>query len=1048
MSARPRLLQVSTIVLAVALVVGGPFAGAAAWAEPSLGENAVAEVDTAAQPVDPDVAAAPAEGSHSTEEPVPDAPSGAESVDMADAVGGEGEDGDSTTGAAAEAVEVPGSGDASAVEQPAAEAPIAMDAGSVAWEFASAPQTSDVRLTALGDVADAPTSVALVWNGGVGQFSESTGSFELAFDDADGVRFEAIDADADTEVTHVRLVSTDGATAQLLVDIAPSDEASPAAHDVELATFPVRYTMESGTARWSVDELVLSSAGASALGGGWSADDALGRLTITSAAAATAAPGHDVSDESAPQQTTLALTVDAQNVTEGNQTTMTAAVDPATALGKIQFTVDGKPSGDEIAVKSDGTATLTTKLAKGKRTLGATFAPTDDTQFSASTATAVQVTVAPKIVDLDVTSAKLTWGVKASFRNYIYNISPNLFKGRSTLLGSIEQPDEAKKGEFVWTRGTGSVKSDSSAATVAFGAKNGVHFESHPMEGGYALDLQFTNPQVEINPDGSGKLYLDVKSRQFEGMQVVSSKYFNEKKVHVGNIKFPGATFSGRTTTWTDASVTLTKVGAEEAFGKFYKVGEQLDPITLSVNTEQVITGATPTSTSLAASASKVTVGSEVTVTATTKPSKVAGQVAFWAGGKQLGSAVSSRNGAAKATLSLPVGIHSVTATFTPKSADYGRSVSSPVSVTVVGETPPKPPATTPTGASGTAAGSLSWSVSDAFIAYTTCANKEAFGYSHCAKGSIETSGVGAGYLFPQASGSSWDASTQTGTVAYSGSVAFLGYGMTMFNVSNPSITVTGPTSATLSTGNTTSFGAASYQLDLGSASKSVGANGEVTWSGVPVAGSLSSGGAGGSGNQSIGLDALTFTVGSASQVSYGSTASGADKKTYTPAATPPATTGVTVLTDPDKIKPGGRIEIEASGFDAEDEGVLVVLYSDPIVLDDAAKADKNGVVRWSGTLPKDVTGTHTITIQGSSNAGAVIDIVDEKIKKKASQSKAEQGEQQLTAQAVQDRAAAAGFLPTAGGMALWEWWASAGGLVAIAACMTLLAIRQRRHSA
>lgn len=1046
MSARPRLLQVSTCVLAIALVVGGPFAGATAWAEPGLSESAVAEVDAANPPVDPEVGAEPVEGSQPVEEPVPDAPSGAEGIDVADAVGTEGKDGDSATDATADAAEVPDSSNASAVEQPDAADLIAMDAGSVAWDFASAQQTLDSRVTALGDVAEAPTSDALVWNGGAGQFSESNGSFELAFDDSDGVQIEAIDADADAEVTHVRLVSTDGATAQMLVDIAPSDDVSPVAHDVVLATFPVTYMMESGTARWSVDELVLSSAGASALGAGWSADDALGRLTITSAAAATAAPGLPGSDEPAPQQTTLELTAQATSVVEGSAIAVEATVAPTNAAGEVRFSVDGVAQQQTVGVDK-GVSRVSLKLGVGPHQIEASFAPTDTAEFSASKSQLLKVTVTPKVVDVDITSAQLTWGVKASFRNYIYNFTA--FEGRSSLLGTAKQP--VAKGEFVWSAGTGSVKSDATAAKAAFGSKNGVHFQSHPPEKGrtdiYALDLQFTNPQVEVSANGSGKLYLDVKSRKFEGMDAISSTYFDEKKVHVGNIQFSSPTISGKTTTWSNAPVTLTKIGAEEAFGGFYEPDQELDPITLSVNTEQVITGATPTSTSLAASASKVTVGSEVTVTATTKPSKVAGQVTFSAGGKQLGSAVSSRNGAAKATLSLPVGIHSVTATFTPKSADYGRSVSSPVSVTVVGEAPQKPPATTPTGASGTAAGSLSWSVSDAFIAYTTCANKEAFGYSHCAKGSIETSGVGAGYLFPQASGSSWDATTQTGTVAYSGSVAFLGYGMTMFNVSNPSITVTGPTSATLSTGNTTSFGAASYQLDLGSASKSVGANGEVTWSGVPVAGTLSSGGAGGSGNQSIGLDALTFTVGSASQVSYGSTASGADKKTYTAAATPPATTGVTVLTDPDKIKPGGRIEIEASGFDAEDEGVLVVLYSDPIVLDDAAKADKNGVVRWSGTLPKDVTGTHTITIQGSSNAGAVIDIVDEKTKKKASQSKAEQGEQQLTAQAVQDRAAAAGFLPTAGGMALWEWWASAGGLVAIAACMTLLAIRQRRHS-
>ena len=348
-----------------------------------------------------------------------------------------------------------------------------------------------------------------------------------------------------------------------------------------------------------------------------------------------------------------------------------------------------------------------------------------------------------------------------------------------------------------------------------------------------------------------------------------------------------------------------------------------------------------------------------------------------------------------------------------------------------------------PVATDSAAAGSLSWSVSNAFVAYTTCANKEAYGYSHCAKGSIETNGVGTGYLFPQAASSSWDRASQTGTVAYSGTVAFRGYGMTMFNVANPSITVTSPTSATIATGNGTSFGAGSYQLDLGSASKTVGANGEVTWSNVPVLGALSSGGAGGSGARPISLDPLTFTVGAESQVSYGSTAAGADTKKYTAAKTVPATTGVTVLTHADKLKPGGRIEIEAAGFDPDDEGVLVVLYSDPIVLDEKASADKNGVVRWSGKLPDDVTGTHTITVQGSTNAGAVIDIVEPKPKKSARSAAVDA--QSAPGQVARDRVTSAGFLPASSGMAVWEWWVSAGGLAAIAACMTVLTIRQRR---
>ena len=338
-----------------------------------------------------------------------------------------------------------------------------------------------------------------------------------------------------------------------------------------------------------------------------------------------------------------------------------------------------------------------------------------------------------------------------------------------------------------------------------------------------------------------------------------------------------------------------------------------------------------------------------------------------------------------------------------------------------------------------TAAGSLTWGISGPFADYTTNP-KRAGGKSG---GRILTTGVGksgSSYTFPQGDGGKWNEKSQTGTVQFSGVVTFTAHKGLMREVfSNPSIEVKSESSATLF------VSGRSYPLDLGAASKSLGANGEVTWSGVPVNGSISGGN--GRGGGSFSMDPLTFTVGSASEVSYGTTVvASPEKKQYTAADAPPATTGVTVLTDADKITPGGRIEIEASGFDTDDEGVLVVLYSDPIVLDDAASADENGVVHWSGTLPKDVSGEHTITIQGSTNAGAVIDIVDPKQKKSAKSSDVET--ESLAGGVAEDRVTTAGLVPAAGGMALWEWWASAAGLVAIAACMTLLTIRQRRNAA
>lgn len=329
-------------------------------------------------------------------------------------------------------------------------------------------------------------------------------------------------------------------------------------------------------------------------------------------------------------------------------------------------------------------------------------------------------------------------------------------------------------------------------------------------------------------------------------------------------------------------------------------------------------------------------------------------------------------------------------------------------------------------------AGSLVWGVSQGFRGYTV---------GKIAKGDMRSSGVGVdggAYLFPQATSDSWNRMTQTGTVQYSGSVTFWGHkGLMNESFSNPVITVSSPISGSISVA-----GRGSFPLSMLSGSMTTNSDGSVTWRNVPIQGEICGGGGSGgaSGGGCFGLDPVTFTVGSVSGANFGSTVEGnSTKQKRTPADAPPATTGIRVLTAPEKLTAGARIEMEASGFDANDEGILVVLYSEPILLDEQAKADANGVVKWSGTLPDNIElGEHVITLQGSVNAGAVIQVVD-KDKKTALEST------KRSTVTPQQMHTAGVFGGNVEGMALWEWWATAGGLVLIAGCTTLLAVRQRR---
>lgn len=330
------------------------------------------------------------------------------------------------------------------------------------------------------------------------------------------------------------------------------------------------------------------------------------------------------------------------------------------------------------------------------------------------------------------------------------------------------------------------------------------------------------------------------------------------------------------------------------------------------------------------------------------------------------------------------------------------------------------------------AAGTLTWGISSGFAGYVT---------GDIAKGEISTSNVGkrgGNFLFPQATGSSWNFDTQTGTVRYSGVVTFTGHhGLLSEIYANPVIRVTSASSGTLSVHGQT------LPLNLAQAAKSVGSGGAVTWSNVPVGGGISGGNGQGAGG-SFGYNSLSFTVGASSSVSYGTTSVTHPSQENDIPSTPPATTGLTVVTPEDELVAGGEIEFEADGFEAGERDILVVVYSEPIVLDKNAGADEDGRVTWVGTLPEDLHGEHTITLQGSTAVGAVIDIMTQ--------------EEYAAAQAAElavatdgsgePEVAAAGAVPIDENSPAWAYWVGAIGLLVVAAGLSGLVVAQRRRAA
>ncbi|PRA82357.1 hypothetical protein CQ045_06700 [Microbacterium sp. MYb66] len=282
----------------------------------------------------------------------------------------------------------------------------------------------------------------------------------------------------------------------------------------------------------------------------------------------------------------------------------------------------------------------------------------------------------------------------------------------------------------------------------------------------------------------------------------------------------------------------------------------------------------------------------------------------------------------------------------------------------LLGTTPPTTPTTPPVSVPG---GSLRWAISSSFANYIT---------SPIAQGSIAVSDgatrSGGQFQFGQTVGGDYDLASGLGSVVYRGSVRFTGHhGVLDVTVSNPQIRITSSGAATLYV---TSGGAQVpfATLDLTRAAR-ITANGAVTYTAAPAALTAAGRDRVLSG-YSTELNPVTFTIGSVAAAPAGTTgtvAAATVKAKTTLPATPPATEGIDVDEENLAALASGKpAEVSASGFQPNEEGIKVVVYSTPVLLD-TVTADANGVATWSGALPAGLEdGDHTLTFQGSVDRG------------------------------------------------------------------------------
>ncbi|MGO9027429.1 MAG: beta strand repeat-containing protein [Acidimicrobiales bacterium] len=340
----------------------------------------------------------------------------------------------------------------------------------------------------------------------------------------------------------------------------------------------------------------------------------------------------------------------------GTSVTLTATLSPSAATGAVQFTDNGTDLGSPVAVSSGVATYVTSALPVGTDDLAADFVATGnfanstdtDTYTVTAIATTTTLTVSPASPQVSGTALTLTATVSPAATGTVQ------FENGGSDLGS---PVTVTAGVATYPTSTLPVGTD--ALSAVFTPTSGIGYAGSTGTASFSVTTA-TATTLSVSPTSPREYGTALTLTATVSPSAAGTVQFKSGSTNLGS----PATVSAGVATYVASALP---VGTDDLSAAFTPTLP--DAYAGSTGTDTFTVTAIPTATTLSASPpSPRFAGTPVTLTATVSPA-ASGTVQFEVGPTDLGSPVTVSGGTATSTSSsLPVGVDSLSAVFTPAS--------------------------------------------------------------------------------------------------------------------------------------------------------------------------------------------------------------------------------------------------------------------------------------------------------------------------------------------------------------------------------------------